>query len=1323
MTHLQLVYRRAMNSCRLFLMRSKKIKSTNSWSYFIRGTRHYSYSATAQKSIFSPLSPVGKCTFLTPPGILISFLPFFALLATGSPLQAQQISQQDNVLQCFAVADKTAGDDDKNTLYNIIFSADDSVEGTITLNGEILNGSYIEAIALVPDENNPGEFTIYAANADQFGQIDFTVEPPSARFISLGDFAVPGRGDGLAKGMIEGAMQNVPLDDVDSLTYDAKQSIMYGVHRRERGKDEGKDAFDLLFKIELQQFADGAVVSRVVPNAFNAQFDFVEVKPADGADVLADVALDVDDIAIHPRTRKMYAVINAGGGTVGRLAELDPSTGIVSRIFDIRNEATGLVVSDIEGLAFSNEPQPKLYGSTGDRAGSEQNQFFFINLDSADSSSVLAKEISRFKPEANDVEGLGCLTGVPLTSTIDLEKSTNRVDADTQADGLQLVADCSVTWRYEVTNTGELPLHSVNLQDDKIGAIQCPSATLAVGEAMTCFSTGTAIEGDYGGEATVTALSDAGTVSDIDASYYTGVQATIQLEKSTNGQDADDAPGPQLEVGSSVRWEYVVTNTGDAALTDIVVTDNKISADEISCPQNSLAPGESLRCTATGIARPDQYRNDALVTARAEIDSSGDCLISDTDTSHYFAGTPGIDVEKFTNGIDADSSDEAVQLVENCPVRWRYEITNTGDVLLSNITLTDDKIGAIQCVDSLEVGETVSCDAPLGIAIEGAYRNLATVTGISAVGSVTDEDASNYRGLRANIIVEKSTNGYDSDVAPGRTIPAGTPVTWTYLVTNTGDVKLRNIRVIDDQIAEDDIDCGTIRTLEPGESITCTASDMAISGSYKNLATVLAEPDVDDGLSCVVDTSDLSHYQNVRDLIVERNPTADWSYAITNTGQVSLTQITLDGGPNVTTQCPQDILLVGESMTCSANGPAEQLGNEATVLAIDPVRNTPLTLRVPGTLLDGLAIDILINDLTAADELTPSLLTRNVNNEDNIIAWQFVISNHGAQAVEDVVVEIIDLSRGERQQLECPASEMAAGESMICLTTSTVLEGRNGVISTAIGKFAGTNLPAYADTQRFYNGETFATVGGRLFIDELDLFGHANGLQDLNERSLFAPDIEIALYAADNDEDPDNDEHIESVNVDSDGRYLFENVRPGNYYMIARRPSVTASTLQGFVWSTPNQFNNRLDSDVDPSLDADPDTAQTENFRLESGKMDTSWDIGFQQKHFTGISFIDSNGNQQYDDGEVIIDDVTVQISKALESGDQSVLDGPNRSGIYALPPLNPSIYDLTATHPDYVLKSVASENGTVVNFIAEPVSNPYIYLPIFSDAVITGGK
>jgi len=114
----------------------------------------------------------------------------------------------------------------------------------------------------------------------------------------------------------------------------------------------------------------------------------------------------------------------------------------------------------------------------------------------------------------------------------------------------------------------------------------------------------------------------------------------IDIEKSTNGEnavpeDADDPTGPSITIGDPVTWTYVVTNTGDVALSNITVTDDKgvvpVYQSGDTGDDQILGVGEIWIYKALGLAVLGQYANVGTVSG-----SGGDTTVTDTDPSHYF---------------------------------------------------------------------------------------------------------------------------------------------------------------------------------------------------------------------------------------------------------------------------------------------------------------------------------------------------------------------------------------------------------------------------------------------------------------------------------------------------------------------------------------------------------------------------------------------------------------------------------------------------------------------------------------------------------------
>ncbi|HPM80595.1 MAG TPA: FG-GAP-like repeat-containing protein, partial [Candidatus Anammoximicrobium sp.] len=118
------------------------------------------------------------------------------------------------------------------------------------------------------------------------------------------------------------------------------------------------------------------------------------------------------------------------------------------------------------------------------------------------------------------------------------------------------------------------------------------------------------------------------------------------------------------------------------------------------------------------------------------------------------------------------------------------------------------------------------------------------------------------------IQVVKRTNGHDNDA--DFKLAIGSTVTWTYTVSNPGNVPLRNVRVTDDNgtpdFFADDFspvfvsgDTNSDGLLDPGEVWVYMATGVAIAGQYSNLGTVKGTDDTGT-VPTPVENSDADYY-------------------------------------------------------------------------------------------------------------------------------------------------------------------------------------------------------------------------------------------------------------------------------------------------------------------------------------------------------------------------------------------------------------------------------------------------------------------------------
>ena len=596
----------------------------------------------------------------------------------------------------------------------------------------------------------------------------------------------------------------------------------------------------------------------------------------------------------------------------------------------------------------------------------------------------------------------------PPAPAVEIEKSTNGVDAD-DPPGPFVQVGSTVTWSYLVTNTGNVPLSGIGVTDNQPGVtVTCPPGNLAPGATKTCTATGTGVAGQYANIGSVTATGAGQTVNDSDPSHYLGVQPGIDIEKATNGVDADLPPGPFIPVGGTVTWTYVVTNTGDAVLNGVAVTDSVLGP--ITCPAalNPLDPDESVTCTATGTAAAGQYENTGSV-----VGTSPTGPVQDSDASHYFGEAPSVDIEKSTNLQDADDPPGPLITVGG-RVLWRYLVTNTGNVPLRWV-VTDDQAPFTFCPRLLFIvpGQSIACFSQ-GTAEPGQYANIGEVVGTSPSGQqVTDEDPSHYFGVQGGISIVKSTGPAggpfeDANTPPGPFITPGDPVAWTYLVTNTGNIALSNIEVVDNHAPDVAVSC-PLTSLVPGQFMLCGASATATAGQYTNFGTATGETP----LGVTVQDDDPSNYFGADPGInLEKTVNGDdadeapgpfvpvggalnYQFIVTNSGNVPLTGATVTDNVLGTITCPPaiDPLAVGEEVTCTAGGTSVR-GHHANIGSVtaQPPTGPALTDTDPAHYF-GFVSQIQIKKFTNGQDADAP--TGPVVRVGDPVTWSYRVTNPG----------------------------------------------------------------------------------------------------------------------------------------------------------------------------------------------------------------------------------------------------------------------------------------------------------------------------------------
>ena len=236
-----------------------------------------------------------------------------------------------------------------------------------------------------------------------------------------------------------------------------------------------------------------------------------------------------------------------------------------------------------------------------------------------------------------------------------------------------------------------------------------------------------------------------------------------------------------------------------------------------------LDPGEAVTCTASySITQADL--NSGSVTNVAKASAAG--IDSNEDTETVTAA------QKKELSLDKSAAQQTYDAVGDV-ISYSYLVTNTGNVRLAGpVTVADDKatvscpaVSTVGNHDSfLDPGEAVTCTA--SYTVTQADLNSGSVTNVakaSADGIDSNEDKATVTA------VQQKTLSLDKSASPGTYDSVGDVVSYSYLVKNTGNVRLAGpVTVADDKAT---VTCPNLSTvgngdsfLDPGEAVTCTAS-------------------------------------------------------------------------------------------------------------------------------------------------------------------------------------------------------------------------------------------------------------------------------------------------------------------------------------------------------------------------------------------------------------------------------------------------------------------------------------------------------------------
>ncbi|AZA14617.1 DUF11 domain-containing protein [Corynebacterium choanae] len=703
----------------------------------------------------------------------------------------------------------------------------------------------------------------------------------------------------------------------------------------------------------------------------------------------------------------------------------------------------------------------------------------------------------------------------------------------------------TVNYRFVLTNTGQLTVHDITISDDMLADagvdIVCPQQVtkpgLGAGEHAECSATYTVTAKDAATASTPNTIrniaSADGVAADglpvsapqVAADFVSGTPNLVvaKTAKIVSGGVTGDDEQTRVVAGSTVEWTVTVTNTGNAPADNVTLNDAMFAAPNtvVCTPVTATgAPGNADTTVQTPPGEPATLAPDALGSMPAG--SAVQCVVTttitqddvdaanttvNTATASRSVANPGADdaptvttgevTAKVPNALAAGISltkevtaaTKKEQYVAGDRIVYSFTVTNTGQVTLSDISITDPLLAGLQItcpVTTLAPDASTTCLAEPYIVTDsdatrdaGQLLNEASVTGVAPAGRDNLSGVDDNNTVTANDEVTVTVGApklvLKKLAQPTTQLAADAEVTYTLTATNAGNTPLEEVTITDPWFAADQLSCtgpsgepisdiaAGVQLPQPGDSITCYATktisqkevdaglpltNTATATGYSNgVPTSTTDPDDANDRVQVTDTAQVTvspttaaaltlEKQAAPEGILTTGDQVMYTFTVRNTGSVTVHDVAivdqqLDG---IAITCEKDVLAPGESTPCAAAAPYVitstdaangSVENTATVTGLKPDQTADTPLAERPSANASVTVDTGLPRL----QVKKTALAESAQVGDSV-KFALEVTNIGTTPVEHIgVVDKLAAERGAKVNCDDPA--IAAGEKTL----------------------------------------------------------------------------------------------------------------------------------------------------------------------------------------------------------------------------------------------------------------------------------------------------
>lgn len=654
-----------------------------------------------------------------------------------------------------------------------------------------------------------------------------------------------------------------------------------------------------------------------------------------------------------------------------------------------------------------------------------------------------------------------------------------------------------ITYTLAVSNTGAQTLRNIAVTDSLNASFSCAIPVLLPSVTnSSCTYVHVVTQADIDAGSVVNAASAVS--ADFPATLTDSVTVTGPA-RAASYSFTKTADGPFVAKDDIVTFTLAVTNTGTVTLSNVQITDSFFTP-AVSCTIPTLLPGAvNSTCQASyTVTQTDvdngQITNTASISASAPVGVTPPTATTATAVVQGPVSAPAVSIAKTPSAT--------TYAAVNDVINYTFAVTNSGNVTLTNLSVTDTALGFSCLLDDLApqaVATTCTGGAPALSASKtitqteidgGAYINTASVSGQSRVGGTTVSDSDI---VTATGPVQNPTLSIAKASALGGTFNVlNQSIPYEYTVTNTGNITMTGVfSVTDNKIAN--VSCPALPAagLAPNASIVCTGTYLVTqtdldAGFVTNLASastvqpVIPQNPGDPAFKTVptgqvpATVYALQQPKLTLDKRVKSSSTASYSaldntvvfeYVVTNSGNVTTTApITIaDDKIAGTLTCGAAGLAPGASVTCEQPWTATQTAlNDGEVTNIGTA-STVFNAATVDSNNDSVTITAVQNPSLAIAKSLASPIPLNFSAGETL-NYEYVVTNNGNVSINGISTTNLITVSDNLTAVSCPVTPVLAPAASITCTASYTLGfsdlqlGSTTNVAVASGEFDGVTI-------------------------------------------------------------------------------------------------------------------------------------------------------------------------------------------------------------------------------------------------------------------------